>query len=56
MDVEGLLTNPNVRKFVDWVARKGSGLHRHHNEEAAMSFSVHSGQRPELAVRMTVRS
>lgn len=22
MDVEGLLLNPNVRKFVDWVAKK----------------------------------
>jgi hypothetical protein len=22
MDVEGLLANPNVRKFVDWVAKK----------------------------------
>ena len=22
MDVEGLLANPNVRKFVDWVANK----------------------------------
>ncbi len=22
MDVEALLTNPNVRKFVDWVAKK----------------------------------
>jgi hypothetical protein len=22
MDVEGLLANPNIRKFVDWVARK----------------------------------
>jgi hypothetical protein len=22
MDVEGLLTNPAVRKFVDWVANK----------------------------------
>lgn len=22
MDVEGLLANPNIRKFVDWVAKK----------------------------------
>jgi hypothetical protein len=22
MDVEGLLANPSVRKFVDWVAKK----------------------------------
>ena len=22
LDVEGLLSNPNVRKFVDWVAKK----------------------------------
>ena len=22
MDVEGLLTNPKIRKFVDWVANK----------------------------------
>lgn len=22
MDVEGLLANPNVRKFVNWVAKK----------------------------------
>ena len=22
MDVEGLLANPNVRKFVDWIAKK----------------------------------
>ena len=22
MDVDGLLANPNVRKFVDWVAKK----------------------------------
>ncbi len=22
MDVEGLLANPNVRKFFDWVAKK----------------------------------
>lgn len=23
MDVEGLLANPDVRKFVDWIANKG---------------------------------
>jgi hypothetical protein len=39
MAVEGLLDNPAVCKFVDWVANKGSRLHRYHDDQEAAMIS-----------------
>jgi hypothetical protein len=36
LDVDGLLADPKVRKFVDWGGEQGSRFHRDNGQEAAL--------------------